>query len=183
MDVSNRAHYIGAMRTASLAFVWLLVGCGGAQVADRALLAEGDPAPDFMALDQHGEVRQLHLLRRRRPLVLFFYPRDGTPGCTEEACAFRDAWERLQASGAVVVGVSTDDVAAHRAFAEEHELPFPLLSDPDGEVLARYGVPSARGMAARVTYVIDREGRVARVYPDVDPAVHVTEVLSVIEAL
>lgn len=183
MDVSKRADYIGAMSRGSLALVVFLLGCGGAQAGGRALLAEGDPAPDFMALDQHGEVRQLHLLRRRRPLVLFFYPRDGTPGCTEEACAFRDAWERLQASGAAVVGVSTDDVDAHRAFSEEHGLPFPLLSDPDGRVLERYGVPSALGMAARVTYVIDREGRVARVYPDVDPAVHVTEVLSVIDAL
>ena len=183
MDGSKRADYIGAMGRRSIALAMFLVGCGGAQATGPAFLAQGDVAPDFMALDQHGEVRQLHLLRRRRPLVLFFYPRDGTPGCTEEACAFRDAWDRLQSSGAVVVGVSTDGVEAHRAFAEEHGLPFPLLSDPEGRVLERYGVPSALGMAARVTYVIDREGRIARVYPDVDPAVHVTEVLSVIESL
>jgi len=136
-----------------------------------------------MALDQHGEVQQLHLLRRRRPMVLFFYPKDGTPGCTEEACAFRDAWTDLTASGAAVVGVSTDDVQAHARFAEEHGLPFPLLSDPDGEALARYGVPSVLGMSARVTFLIDHEGRVARVYPAVDPGVHVREVLEALAEL
>ena len=159
----------------------LSLGCGGAPVVGPTLLAEGADAPDFMALDQAGEPRQLSLLRRRRPLVLFFYPRDGTPGCTEEACAFRDAWQRLQATGAAVVGVSTDGVETHRAFAEEHELPFPLLSDPDGAALARYGVPSMMGLAARVTFVIDRDGRIARVYPNVDPAVHLTEVLATLE--
>lgn len=147
------------------------------------MLARGDVAPDFMALDQNGEVRQLHLVRRRRPMVLFFYPRDGTPGCTEEACAFRDAWDRLQQSGAAVVGVSTDDVRAHRAFAEEHSLPFPLLSDPEGDALERYGVPSMLGLAARVTFVIDRDGRVARTFENVDPAVHLTEVLDALESL
>ena len=160
----------------------LAVGCGAA-VRNGALLSEGAPAPDFMALDQEGEVRQLSLLRRRGPAVLFFYPRDGTPGCTEEACAFRDAWDRLEASGAAVIGVSTDAVDRHARFAEEHALPFPLLSDPDGEVLARYGVPSALGMAARVTFVIDADGRVARVFEAVDPAVHVDEVLAALRAL
>lgn len=164
----------------------LLAACGTppARIAGRpGLLSVGDPAPDFMALDQRGEVRQLSLLRRRRPMVLFFYPRDGTPGCTEEACAFRDAWTRLQSSGAVVVGVSTDGVDAHARFAEEHELPFPLLSDPDGEVLGRYGVPSMLGMSARVTFVIDREGNIARVYPAVDPGVHADEVLEAVAQL
>ncbi|MGE0784101.1 MAG: peroxiredoxin [Sandaracinaceae bacterium] len=169
-----------------LLLVLLLSACGGGQVSAVSaphLLAAGDAAPDFMAFDQHGEVRQLHLLRRRRPLVLFFYPHDGTPGCTEEACAFRDAWQRLAQTGAVVVGVSTDSVEAHARFAEEHELPFPLLSDPDGEVLARYGVPSLMGMSARVTYLIDRQGRIAHVYPAVDPAVHASEVIEAIGGL
>lgn len=137
----------------------------------------GDEAPDFVAMDQHGQVRQLRMIRRDRPLVLFFYPRDGTPGCTAEACAFRDAWDRLESAGAVVVGVSTDDVESHRQFAEEHGLSFPLLADPAGEVLERYGVPSRLGMAARVTFVIDPRGRIARVFEDVDPAVHVDEVV------
>jgi peroxiredoxin Q/BCP len=154
----------------------VLASCAGVQRG--GLLAEGTIAPDFLAMDQQGEVRSLRLIARRRPVVLFFYPRDGTPGCTQEACAFRDAWDRLQATGAIVVGVSTDDVESHASFADEHELPFPLLSDPDGAVLRRYGVPSALGMSARVTFVIDAEGRITRVFPDVDPAVHVDEVLA-----
>lgn len=157
----------------------LALACGAAQSGDSGagLLSEGDPAPDFVAMDQSGRVRQLRMLRRDRPMVLFFYPRDGTPGCTAEACAFRDAWDRIEATGAIVVGVSTDDVESHRAFAEEHELTFPLLADPAGEILERYGVPSRMGLSARVTFVIDRQGRIARVFDDVDPAIHVDEVV------
>jgi peroxiredoxin Q/BCP len=166
------------MRASFVALSLVLLGACGSPQRSSTLLREGAEAPDFMALDQEGRVRQLSLLGRRRQVVLFFYPRDGTPGCTREACAFRDSWDRLQASGAVVIGVSTDDVASHRRFADEHDLPFPLLADPDGEILRMYGVPSALGMAARVTFVIDREGRIERVFPEVDPAVHVDEVLA-----
>ena len=170
------------MRSFIMSLVLLASACGGAQSAGT-LLHAGAEAPDFMAMDQTGEVRQLRLLARQRPVVLFFYPRDGTPGCTQEACAFRDAWDRLEAAGAVVIGVSTDDVWSHRHFADEHDLPFPLLADPDENVLRLYGVPTRMGMAARVTFVIDAEGRIARVFPDVDPAVHVEEVLSAIAEL
>lgn len=170
-------------RNLAFGLVWLLLtACGSAQSAGT-LLREGAEAPDFLAMDQNGEMRQLRALNQDRAVVLFFYPRDGTPGCTREACAFRDAWDRLQATGAIVVGVSTDDVASHRAFAEEHNLPFPLLADPDGDVLRLYGVPTTLGMAARVTYVIDREGKIAHVFPDVDPAVHADEVLEVLARL
>lgn len=159
--------------------VSLLAACGSAQRPNggTGLLPEGAPAPDFVAMDQSGQVQQLRMLRRDRPMVLFFYPRDGTPGCTAEACAFRDAWDRIEEAGAIIVGVSTDDVESHRVFAEEHELSFPLLADPAGEILERYGVPTRLGMAARVTFVIDRDGRIARVFDDVDPAVHVDEVV------
>lgn len=161
-----------------------VVACGAPQQGGPGgLLEPGTPAPDFMAQDQNGEVRQLRILNRDRPVVLFFYPRDGTPGCTREACAFRDAWDRLQATGAIVVGVSTDDVESHARFASEHELPFPLLSDPDGHVLRAYGVPSRLGMAARVTYVIGADGRIARVFPEVDPAVHADEVIAALSEL
>lgn len=159
----------------------LLAACGSAQPGSSAsagLLTVGAPAPDFVAMDQSGQVRQLRMLRRDRPMVLFFYPRDGTPGCTAEACAFRDAWDRIEGAGATIVGVSTDDVESHRAFAEEHDLSFPLLADPAGEILERYGVPTRMGMSARVTFVIDRDGRIARVFDDVDPALHVDEVVS-----
>ncbi|MEC7518495.1 MAG: peroxiredoxin [Myxococcota bacterium] len=171
------------MRTLMMVTALALSACGATQSGSGGLLSEGDPAPDFVAQDQDGEIRQLRAIRGDRPVVLFFYPRDGTPGCTAEACAFRDAWDRIEATGATVVGVSTDDVAAHRAFAEEHGLQFTLLADPEGEILEKYRVPSRMGMAARLTYLIDGEGRVARVFPDVDPAVHVDEVLAAIAAL
>ncbi|HEY8428898.1 MAG TPA: peroxiredoxin [Sandaracinaceae bacterium] len=167
----------------SLLSLWLLA-CGAPQQGGPdGLLEPGTPAPDFMAQDQHGEVRQFRILNRNRPVVLFFYPRDGTPGCTREACAFRDAWDRLQATGAIVVGVSTDDVESHARFAEEHDLPFPLLADPDGHVLRAYRVPSRLGMAARVTYIVGADGRIARVFPEVDPAVHADEVIAALNEL
>lgn len=173
-----------SLSRATSILVLFLAACGAPQQGGAGgLLQEGQEAPDFMAMDQSGDVRQLRILNRDRPVVLFFYPRDGTPGCTTEACAFRDAWDRLQSTGAIVVGVSTDDVDSHARFATEHELPFPLLSDPDGNVLRLYGVPSRLGMAARVTYVIAPDGRIARVFPEVDPAVHADEVLAVLETL
>jgi peroxiredoxin Q/BCP len=117
-------------------------------------------------------------------LVLYFYPKDGTPGCTKEACAFRDAWDRLGAAGAAVVGVSVDSVASHAAFKQKHALPFPLLSDPSGRILEAYGVPrSPQGYAARTTFVIDANGMIRRIFPEVDPAVHVEEVLPVLAQL
>lgn len=92
-------------------------------------------------------------------------------------------WDRLQATGAIVLGVSTDSVDSHRQFANEHHLPFPLLADTSGEITAAFGVPITLGMAQRVTFVIGRNGRVAKVFPDVDPGVHVDEVLAALEAI
>jgi peroxiredoxin Q/BCP len=149
---------------------------------ERKLLAVGAQAPDIAARDQSNVMRTLREYRGR-VVVLYFYPRDGTPGCTREACAFRDAWDRLSAAGAQVLGVSTDSVESHRDFAESHRIRFPLLADTDGRVCARFGVGSSFGMASRVTYVIDGQGIVRRVFPSVDPAVHVTEVLAAIEAI
>jgi peroxiredoxin Q/BCP len=149
---------------------------------ERNLLAPGTIAPDLTARDQFGTTRTLREFRGK-VVVLYFYPRDGTPGCTREACAFRDAWDRLSAAGAQVVGVSTDSVESHREFADSHRIQFPLLADTDGRVCAHFGVGSHLGMAERVTYLIDTQGVVRRVFPSVDPAVHVTEVLAAIQAL
>ncbi len=145
------------------------------------LLAPPQQAPAFAAPDQGGTVRTLAACAGH-PVILYFYPKDGTPGCTKEACAFRDAWSKLQARGAIVYGVSSDSVERHAAFVTEHQLPFSLLSD-DGAMRKAYGVSSTFGYASRVTFVIDRQGRVARVFPDVDPAQHVTEVLAALDAL
>lgn len=137
---------------------------------------------EFSALNQRGETVTL-AQHRGQPLVLYFYPRDSTPGCTAEACAFRDAWSRIQATGAQVLGVSTDDVESHRLFAEEHELPFSLLADTEGTIAEAYGVPVRMGFAERVTFVIDADGVIRRVFANVDPAVHVDEVLAAISEL
>lgn len=155
----------------------LLSACAGSQPAPAHRRA-----PSFELPDQDGVTRTLEEFRGK-VVVLYFYPKDATPGCTREACAFRDAWARLEAAGVQVLGVSTDDVASHRAFADEHELPFPLLADPDGAVTRAYGVPMRMGMAARTTFLIDGSGVIRRVWEDVDPAVHVEEVLAAVAEL
>lgn len=156
-------------------------GAGGTPPRD-GLLAVGDVAPPFVAQDQTGAVRRSSQFAGH-PIVLYFYPRDATPGCTREACAFRDAWDRIQATGAVVIGVSADDVESHRSFADEEHLPFPLLADPSHRISDAYGVPQILGVDHRVTFIIGLDGRIAKVYPDVDPGVHVTEVLAALAEL
>lgn len=151
----------------------IVLGCGSSAKAPSL----GAQAPAFSAKDQDGRVRTLEEFRGTT-VVLYFYPKDATPGCTKEACAFRDAWARIERSGAQVLGVSTDSVQSHASFAREHNLPFPLLSDPDGHILNAYGVRGALGFAKRVTFLIDASGKITRVFPDVDPAVHVDEVLA-----
>ena len=160
------------------------VACGAVVRTDggRGLLAEHATAPDFSAPDQNGRTRTLREFRGHA-VVLFFYPRDGTAGCTREACAFRDAWQRLEQAGGQVVGVSTDDVESHARFATEHGLQFPLLADSSGNILRAYGVGTTLGMASRVTFVIGPDGRVVRVFPDVDPAIHANEVIQVLQTL
>ncbi|MBX7191735.1 MAG: peroxiredoxin [Sandaracinaceae bacterium] len=159
-------------------------GCGGSQSGEAASasLAVGSPAPEIMLQSQEGRVRTLSE-HRGHPVLVYFYPRDATPGCTQEACALRDAWDRLQSTGAVVYGVSTDDVASHRSFHDEHQLPFDLLSDPEETAARAYGVPVRMGFASRMSFLIDAQGNLARVFPDVDPAVHADEVLAAIQAL
>jgi peroxiredoxin Q/BCP len=147
------------------------------------LLAEGTPAPPFALPDQRGRVVDSGSLAGSWWL-LYFYPKDQTPGCTREACALRDRWGDLSALGVRVLGVSRDTVAAHRAFAERHELPFDLLADPDGAVVAAYGAASLiPGVARRVSYLVDPGGVVRKVYAHVAPAGHAAQVLADLKAL
>ena len=119
----------------------------------------GDKAPDFTLPSQAGEQVRLSDRLGERVVVLYFYPKDETPGCTKEACAFRDSYEVFGEAGAEVIGVSSDSVDKHVAFAGHHSLPFTLLSDEGGQVRKSYGVPSTLGvLPGRVTYVIDRSG-------------------------
>lgn len=125
----------------------------------------GDVAPDFTLPSQTGEPVRLHDVLERGPVVLYFYPRDETPGCTAEACSFRDSYDVFREAGAEVIGVSSDSVAAHGGFATKHRLPFTLLADDGGRVRRRYGVRPTLGiLPGRVTYVIDGGGVVRHVF-------------------
>lgn len=147
-------------------------------------LHEGDQAPDFNLLNDEGREISLSGFRGKK-VVLYFYPKDDTPGCTKEACSFRDGISEIQARGAVVLGVSTDPVGSHQAFKEKHHLNFPLLSDINKEVVQKYGVWKERTMYGRTsmgiertTFVIDEGGRIARIFPKVDVEQHYDEVLA-----
>ena len=146
--------------------------------ANRNLPKTGDVAPDFSLPDQHGAMRTGAEFRGKW-LVLYFYPRDDTPGCTEQAARFRDALRDLEAAGAVVCGVSVDDSASHAAFALKYNLPFALLADRRGETAIRYGSLRDFGFlkfAKRNTFLIDPAGKVAKVYLGVNPARNTGEV-------
>jgi peroxiredoxin Q/BCP len=146
----------------------------------------GQQAPDFKLPDAEGTLVSLGELLRRKVVVLYFYPKDETAGCTVEACAFRDAYEDFTAAGAEVVGVSRDEAASHARFATHHRLPFTLLSDVDGAVHALYGVQSRLGglVRDRVTFVIDRSGIVRQEFSSmIDMRGHVKSALPVVRRL
>ena len=148
--------------------------------------AEGDPAPDFRLPADDGKTYSLKDLRGQK-VVLYFYPKDDTPGCTKEACSFRDNLARVRSKGAIVLGVSKDDLESHAKFRKKYSLSFPLLSDPEGKVLDAYGVWKEKNLYGkmfmgieRTTYVIDEGGRVKKVFPRVKVDGHVDEVLAVL---
>jgi peroxiredoxin Q/BCP len=131
----------------------------------KSAVAAGQPAPDFELPDAEGKRIRLADFKGKKAVVLYFYPKDDTPGCTAEACSFRDSYEDFQDAGAEVIGVSSDSTASHEKFAKRHKLPFTLLSDAKGEVRRKYGVPTTLGLLpGRVTFVIDRKGIVRHVF-------------------
>jgi peroxiredoxin Q/BCP len=154
-----------------------------------SLLSVSDKAPSFSAKDQAGRTVRLSDFKGRK-VVLYFYPKDDTPGCTTEACAFRDnlpAFERLNVA---VLGVSPDTEASHRKFADKFSLPFTLLADPERTIVEAYGVWGEKKLygrtymgTLRVSYLIDERGRIAAVYPKVSPKTHADELLADIERL
>jgi len=135
----------------------------------------GQPPPDFTATDQDGKPVHLADLKGK-PVVVYFYPKDETPGCTKEACSFRDAWADLQKKGVVIIGISTDSAASHKAFASNHQLPFTLVSDPDGVIAAKYGVPVTLGFTKRQSFVVGVDGNVKKIYRSVDVSKHAAEI-------
>ncbi|TBH20030.1 thioredoxin-dependent thiol peroxidase [Thermus thermamylovorans] len=149
----------------------------------------GTAAPDFALPDQEGRTHRLSDYRGRW-VVLYFYPKDDTPGCTKEACGFRDRMGDLVALGAVVLGVSADDVESHRRFAEKYGLNFPLLSDPGRQAILAYGAWGKKNLygkeyegVLRQTFLIDPEGRIAKVWRKVSPEGHAEEVAEALRAL
>jgi peroxiredoxin Q/BCP len=153
--------------------------------ASQAQVAVGDTAPDFRLQDQNG---QWHTLEQHRGqwIALYFYPKDQTPGCTKEACAFRDNIFAFEALGATILGISVDDVESHKKFAEKYSLPFALLADTGGTVARRYDVLRSLGplkFAKRQSFLIDPSGRIVRHYTKVDAEKHSDEVLADLRAL
>jgi len=147
-------------------------------------LKEGDKAPDFSA-DTGGGGRASLSEFKGKNVVLYFYPKDDTPGCTKEACAFRDAYDKFRKKGAVVLGVSTDPVKSHDKFTEKFKLPFTLLSDPDKKIVQDYGVWGEKSFMGRkymgthrMTFLIGPDGRIKKIWPKVKPDEHAEEVLA-----
>lgn len=155
------------------------------RLSGRVGIAGGEVAPDFELPDAEGRSVRLSDFRGRKAVVLYFYPKDDTPGCTKEACTFRDQFEAFTRAGAEVIGVSSDDGASHRAFAKRHRLPFTLLSDAGGVVRKRYGIPATLGLLpGRVSFVIDRNGVVRHVFSSqLAAAQHVREALEALHEL
>jgi peroxiredoxin Q/BCP len=144
----------------------------------------GDRAPDFTLPSGDGREVTLGEFRGKKVVVLFFYPQDETPGCTREACEFRDSFDRFGDVGAEVIGVSDDDVESHKKFASKHRLPMTLLSDAGGRVRESFGVKPLFGIPDRVTFVIDREGVVRHVFAArLRFGKHVDEALAVVKQL
>jgi peroxiredoxin Q/BCP len=159
-------------------------------LASMGLLAHGATpgpgmrAPEFEARDQHGNTVRLEDYAGRSNVVLYFYPKDDTPGCTQEACALRDGYQAILDAGAVVLGVSADDVGSHSAFAAKYRLPFPILADPEGRLLRAYGVKwPLLTVAHRVTFIIDRQGVIRHRVERVDTARHDRQVLDLLRNL
>jgi peroxiredoxin Q/BCP len=152
-------------------------------------IASGIPAPEFELLDDTGATRRL-VDFRGKPVVLYFYPKDDTPGCTKEACNFRDDYSAYEKAGVIILGVSPDSPESHAKFKNKFNLPFPLLADDGHKICDAYGVWGPKKFMGkeyegvlRTTFLIDANGKIARVFEDVRPAEHSTEVLDALKAL
>jgi peroxiredoxin Q/BCP len=147
-------------------------------------LKVGDKAPDFSLLDERGLPVSLKDYLGSKVVVLYFYPKDFTSGCTTEACSFRDNYKLYQDKGAMVIGISLDSVESHQKFSETYKLPFSILSDRSKEVAKAYGVLGLGGfLTKRVTFIINKEGKITHIFPKVDVKKHGEEVLKALEEL
>jgi peroxiredoxin Q/BCP len=144
-------------------------------------IKEGDIVPDFKAKTQSGEKFELSNYLGN-PLVIYFYPKDNTPGCTTQACSFRDQYQDFQDLGAEVIGISGDSEASHDKFAQKHKLPFILLSDENKKIRNLFGVPTHFFglLPGRVTYIIDKNGKIVSVFNSIKAAVHIEHALDIV---
>jgi thioredoxin-dependent peroxiredoxin len=175
------------MKIISLAVVAVVVVIAALALRPKSaraeLLKEGDVAPPFATQMVTGQqVSPISLADfHGKKVILYFYPKDFTSGCTKEACAFRDGYSKYQSAGLVVLGCSIDSAEAHKGFIQKYNLPFPLLLDPDKKIAKEYGAANGipiLGFDRRITYVIGEDGKILKVYPNVDPSTHATQILS-----
>ena len=141
-----------------------------------SLLKIGDKAPYFETLDQDGNKIKLSDFLGKK-VVLYFYPKDNTPGCTKEACSFRDDISMIKSKGTVVLGVSIDGLESHKRFSDKYNLNFPLLVDNKKEICRKYGTLKFNLISKRVTYIIDENGKIIHIFPEVSPAIHSKQIL------
>jgi peroxiredoxin Q/BCP len=172
---------ITAIACALISYAFVAMVASGAALAD--LLKAGEPAPQFSTRAIYGDQTTPIKLSdyRGQVVALYFYPKDFTPGCTTEACTFRDSYAKIKKSGIVLLGCSVDTADAHRAFIKKYGLPFPLLLDPDKKIATEYGVANGiakYGLDGRVTYVIGGDGKILKVYPKVDPTANASEIIN-----
>ena len=175
------------MRMLTAAVIGILVVVGAIalrpRIARADLLKVGQLAPPFSTQMVTGDQQAPISLSdfHGRKVILYFYPKDETPGCTKEACAFRDGYSRFSNAGLTVLGCSVDSADAHKKFIQKYNLPFSLLLDPDKKIATAYGAANGipvLGLDRRITYVIDENGNVLKVYPNVDPSTHAIEILN-----
>lgn len=161
-----------------LFFAIIITSCGG----NAENLTENDLAPDFTLSDAFGKSFTLSELRGD-PVVLYFYPKANTPGCTKQACEIRDAWTKFQENDIIVLGISVDSKGSIAEFIEDHNLNFPLLSDENKEVSKTYGVLNNLGLSNRITFIIDKDGAIAKIIRDVDIENHADDIFTYASAL
>jgi len=176
-EMDWQAKFLAAMGMATLLAAASCASPAARPDGGTGLLPIGATAPDVAGIDGAGKTTRLSELHGHSAVV-YFYPKDGTPGCTKEACAFRDAWERYAKAGVTIFGVSDDSLESHQKFIVEHHLPFPLVSDEKGDIASSYGVSKRLFGFSRVSFLVGPEGKVVKVWPDVDPGIHATEVLA-----
>jgi peroxiredoxin Q/BCP len=157
-------------------FSAICLSCAASAATSEKMPKVGDKAPDFEGKDQTGKTWKLSDFVGKQPVLLYFYPKDDTPGCTKEACGFRDRMEELKKEGVQVLGVSFDTAESHQKFIEKYNLNFPLLADTEGTIADAYGVrASGRNMARRVSFLIGKDAKILHVTDSPDATVHLAE--------